>query len=78
MLTLSDSAVYADARRHRAILAGPKPCGKQAAAAVLSWFFTICTLSFTHRNTHHPVAAIALSVLNGQADRNSRVAQFIE
>lgn len=66
MLTLSDSAVYADARHHRAILAGAKPCGKQAAAAVFSWFFTICTLSFTHRNT-----AIALSVLNGQADRNS-------
>lgn len=38
MLTLSDSAVCADARHHRAILAGPKPCGKQAAAAVFSWF----------------------------------------
>lgn len=71
MLTLSDSAVCADARHHRAILAGPKPCGKQAAAAVFSWFFTICTLSFTLHNTHRPVAAIALFVLKGQTGRSS-------
>lgn len=76
MLTLSDSTLRADAGDHRAMLAGPQPCGKQAAAAVFSWSFTICTLSFTHHNTRCPVADIAfLCVCVCGKDRQVKIAE---
>lgn len=75
MLTLSDSTLRAD---HRAMLAGPQPCGKQAAAAVFSWSFTICTLSFTHHNTRCPVADIAfLCVCVERTGRSKQLSSLI-
>lgn len=62
MLTLSDSALCADARDHRAITSRASALWKQAAAAVSAWSLTTSTLSFAHHNTHLPVATTAFFV----------------
>lgn len=46
MLTLSDSALCADARDHGAITSRPQPHGKQAAAALSNCFLLIILIMY--------------------------------
>lgn len=74
MLTLSDSALCADARDHIAITSRPQPVENrqlQLFLFVFSCSLTFCTLSSSYHNTHLSVAAIEVFLWKEQVGQNT-------